>query len=670
MTFISAKPALLHLNTPLKRKITYIMFVVSVISSPSLDVLYWVLSQVSNCTPAGCGLRLHFPLPRKLREGKVNQGIALAQLARRLSARLTNWLNMFGRIKKRARLLVIMGIGKTLDDLIAKIKIPPKLMGVASVPLTSVLIYSIADYSLNQPAGDIRLPALAVCISLLGAVGITIHLDQIKAFTELGIQEDDFKKYDGTVTPAPEKDKNLVQRIWDSWLLHPKISGFAIGTTPTAFYFYKALSSGYLDLMAMAQRRYDTALSLGSYGLLCYFSYFTVKALSRMVSTSAAPLFFGLFPAILSLNTRAKIRALERLSKKTPNKGYHFDLARYYIEESELDTALEIAKEAVSLPRLSLPTLKFSDTIKFKITFGYARFRQNRGNIAVGVALAWHCNELGRPEIADKILSQMTEEADSAEASAVAAWWLTEAFGRKDEAEAHWNSTFQHLFDDPSVVVKPVGEGINHVYQLGGKFMRDLLMFKEMPPEKIRDERRVMAFMTALPKEPIYSQPRDIATFIYRNGSQRHVLVLQRSQGKTFLEKARQGSVPYDDLLTAIDYSFLLYRSIPPDFTSAKKADLKWNLASIVENPYFGLPQDLQQSIKRHAELIAEDLTGYDVFALDPHIGNWLTDGKVLTKLDCEGGRDSLYKSRAKLLTHDDLTLRETNLNTLRQEAS
>lgn len=569
-----------------------------------------------------------------------------------------------------------MCMSKTLDDIIAKIRLPPRVAGLVSLPLTFSSFYFATNF---LPSSPFRGTWAAPVISTLASIGIseiiTTHFNEKKALRELGIEERGLKKFDEVASSQPEKERNLAWRVSDFFLTHPKLSGIGIGAVVTAYRLIRSdivgiassyAATGKLGRFLLVESLYQASVM----AFLSYVSYFGVKYLSNMASSYDASTFFKLFPALFADN-KTKIKVLSEQIRKKPSRFLRLSLATLLMKENKLDVACEQAKEALSAPNQPfLATQRFSETVKTAIGANYPKFRKNASDLPSAIFLAWCCNELGHPEAADDVLRQMARAANSAEASALSALWLSEAFGRKEAAKAYWMDSALRLVSDDSAIVLPVGEGVNHVYRIGGEFMRSVLIFKEQPLSAREDERRVLAYVASLPKEAKYTQPNEVAAFTYQKGSPRHALVLQYVDGKTLLEKAREGAVSYGDLLAVIDYASFLYRNLPLSLSQSGKIYLKSKLESIVDNPSLGLEADLRERIKRHAEFIADDLTGYDIIALDPHAGNWHfgEDGRT-SKLDYSAAKDSLFRDLSKLFAHPELQIKDDDTCSLQGEA-
>ncbi len=568
-----------------------------------------------------------------------------------------------------------MGVRKTLEDIIDRVTIHPKAVGLASAPVTFFSVYALLNSSVSSVRGTLLAPTLSVLASLASYYKITDYFNQRKVRNELGIEEREFERLDENVVSAvPEKKGNLVQRVWNSFLLHPKSYAVALGV---AFTTYTGVKVGILHyaLEHIANGTFGrfllnaTAYNAGFLAISSYISYLALRCLQPVASTYDAPTFFRLFPALFASN-KIKIRLLSEQIKKKPSRFLKLTLAHNLLKQNEIDAACQQLKETLSAPNEPFfKTRKLSHTVKSVFAETYQAFAKKETDIQAGISLAWILNDIGHHETADNVLCRLTKAANSAEASALAAMWL-DAFGRKESAEGYWQDSALRLVSDDSAVVLPVGEGVNHVYRIGGKFMRDLIIIKEQPLSAMEDERRVLAYAASIPKETKYTQPDELAAFTYQKGSAKHALVLRLMTGKTLLEKARDGTASYDDLLTVTDYASLLHRNLPLSLSSAGKVNLKHKLEAIVSNPYFGIGEDLQKSIMRNAEFMAEDLNGYEVISLDNHAGNWhFGEDKRTSKLDFTSAKDSLFRDLAKLFAHPELPIKDDHVCSLQREA-
>ena len=559
-----------------------------------------------------------------------------------------------------------MNLLRRLEDAALKAKIPPWVMGIASIPLAVLPMYAMSRQ------GDRAFDGIPDWLTFSLAAGVTFlgsktYFDRRKSLKDLGIE---------LTNENPKKtEKKWYWNLWDSWLMHPKISGAAIGTTlalsRTVFHDVASIpdleerlalisseisrhsSEGNLNAFLLRSAGTSAALS----GILSFLSYHGVRYLSWMASSEGAPRSFAELKALLSRGEKG-IETCKEMLEKYPSRQTALNLANEEIKRHNLEDAVRHIKQASKLPKEPFyPNMSESDFLFLHVEGLHGDWKKNKKNAVKALALATYASNFGSREAAAGILRQTAEEEGSAETSAIMAWWAGEAIGMPEESEIHWRDAFVRMHASPSYASQQVGEevrGVNNVYQMGPEFIREDTILKEQSRYQTDFESKMLRFIEEqVPKDPSNSVPRELSRFSYENESARHVLVMAYTPGPNLFQKIEADS-GLEDALRVTEYLATLHRHIPPEMSSLGTVDLKEKMRKAAANPALGMPEKEQESALRHLEFMLDRLQGKgQVLAQDAHGGQWLFPKELLIKVDHnDSGIDTLFRDLAKRDAH------------------
>ena len=570
-----------------------------------------------------------------------------------------------------------MRVVSKLEDIVLKAGVPPWCVGVASVPITTFPIYAAMESGYGSMLSNVPNEPLLALAAGATFFGTKWHFESRKALYELGIRP-------GSKS-SREKSKKGYWKLWDSWLLHPKISGAAIGTSAFLGLGLFHDVSGFSDAAQRAgfvseQMSSADALSLlktaGSFaafsGVGSFLCYQMIKYLSWVVSSEGAPRIAKILKAGLS-KPAERIAYCRDFLEEYPSKAAAFNLAAEAFKQGDLDTAAYYVKRTPDLPSDAfLPNMAESDFVSLHVPRVHEKWRKSKKDLIPALDVATYANEFGNSKTADEVLRVTAKESDSAEVSAIIAWWVSEAFGRREEAAIHWKDAFVKMHSDKRYVSELAGEdvrGVNRVYQIGPEFIKEDVILKEQDSYHVGFEGSMLEFVeNRVPRDSRNVVPRKLADFSYYDEETRHVLVMGYLPGPTLFQKVSEGTAGFDDLLSVTEYLSTLHKHVPVEMSGLGVVDLKGKMKRALSNPGLNLPEGLRRSTIRHLEFILSELQGSNlVFSQDAHGGQWLFPPDLLVKVDHnDNGVDTLFRDLAKRDVHPgmyDLLFRDGRVN-------
>ena len=557
-----------------------------------------------------------------------------------------------------------MRVASRLEDIVLKAGVPSWVVGMAGVPVTTLPVYAAMREGYVSVLGGVPDEPLLALVAGVTFLGAKWHFDGKKALYELGIKPGS--------KPLEKKSKKGYWGLWDSWLLHPKVSGALIGTSAVlGLGLFRGVSgfSEAVERVGFVSERLASAeaglgllkvagASVAFSGVSSFLCYQAIRYLSWMASSEGAPRVVKVLKGGLSKPDR-RIDHCRGFLEEYPSKVAAFNLAKEAFKQGDLDVAARCVKKASRLPSDGFfPNMSESDFMLLHVPTVYEKWKKNKKDLVSALDVATYANEFGSSRVADEILRAAAKDAGSAEVSAIMAWWVGEAFGRREEAAAHWKSAFVKMHSDRRYASELAGEdvrGVNRVYRIDPEFIKEDAILKEQDFYQVGFEGRMLEFVErSVPRDSRHVVPRKLADFSYYDEGSRHVLVMGYLPGPTLFQKVSDGTAGFDDLVSVTDYLSTLHKCVPAEMSGLGVVDLKGKMKRALSNPDLGLPESLRLSTARHLEFVLSELQGAGlVLSQDAHGGQWLFPSGLVVKVDHnDSGVDTLFRDLAKRDVH------------------